>query len=106
MKICHLSAECMPFAKTGGLGDVAAALPRAQWAAGDEVEVWLPFHHSAAEWYRRRHSWPELGCAPFRGELLGQSYEVGILRGQLPASQVPVYFVAHDPFFHRGPIYA
>lgn len=106
MKICHLSAECMPFAKTGGLGDVAAALPRAQWAAGDDVEVWLPFHHSAAEWYRRRQSWPELGCAPFRVELLGQSYEVGILRGQLPASQVPVYFVAHDPFFHRGPIYA
>ncbi len=106
MKICHLSAECMPFAKTGGLGDVAAALPRAQWAAGNDVEIWLPFHLQAAEWYRRRHSWPALGCEPLRIEILGQSYEVGILRGQLPASQVPVYFVAHDPFFQRGPIYA
>ena len=26
MKIAHLSAECMPFAKTGGLGDVAALI--------------------------------------------------------------------------------
>ena len=64
MKITHLSAECMPFAKTGGLGDVAAALPRAQAAAGNDVEVWLPFHLPAAQWYRRHHSWPELGCEP------------------------------------------
>ncbi len=106
MKIAHLSAECMPFAKTGGLGDVAAALPRAQAAAGHEVEVWLPFHLPAAQWYRQRKSWPELGCEPLVLDIMGQSYQVGILRGQLPASQVPVYFVACDPFFHRGPIYA
>ncbi|PSM31349.1 glycogen synthase [Haliangium sp. UPWRP_2] len=106
MKISHLSAECMPFAKTGGLGDVTAALPRAQAAAGDDVDIWLPFHQPAAEWYRRQGTWPELGCPPFRIDIMGQSYEVGILRGRLPASEVPVYFVAHDPFFQRGPIYA
>ncbi len=101
MKISHLSAECSPFAKTGGLGDVVGALPKALARRDHDVDVWLPFHLEAAQWYRRRLQWPVEATPPFDVSVLGRPYRVGILKGQLPHGGVPVYFVAHDPFFHR-----
>jgi glycogen synthase len=35
MEIVHVSAECYPVAKAGGLGDVVGALPKYQCNAGD-----------------------------------------------------------------------
>ena len=42
MKIAFIGSECYPFVKTGGLGDVMYALPRALKREGDEVRVILP----------------------------------------------------------------
>lgn len=42
MKILFVSPECGPFVKTGGLGDVAAALPRALRALGHDVVTLMP----------------------------------------------------------------
>lgn len=106
MRITHLSAECVPFAKTGGLGDVAGALPKALAARGHDVDIWMPFHLEAARWFRRRFEWPAQAVDPFVVSVLGHPYQVGILRSVLPGSDVPVFFVAHDPLFHRGSIYA
>ena len=106
MRITHLSAECVPFAKTGGLGDVVGALPKAQRRHGHDVDVFLPFHLETAEWYRRRSTWPEAVLPPFDVPILGRNYTVGILRGTLPGSDVPIHFVAHDPLFHRPRLYA
>lgn len=47
MKIAHLSSEVAPWCKTGGLGDVLGALPKAQAQAGAQVAVFLPLHRSA-----------------------------------------------------------
>ncbi len=44
MKILHASAEVAPFSKTGGLGDVAAALPAALAAEGIDVLVVTPWY--------------------------------------------------------------
>jgi len=44
MKILFASAEVAPFSKTGGLGDVAGALPRALAARGHEVVVATPLY--------------------------------------------------------------
>lgn len=106
MRITHLSAECAPFAKTGGLGDVVGALPKALAARGHDVDVFLPFHLEAARWYRRKNEWPEAALPPYEVSVLGHAYTVGLLRGHLPGSDVPIYFVAHDPLFHRRTIYA
>jgi starch synthase len=42
LKILFPVSECVPFAKTGGLGDVAGALPKALAARGHDVRVVLP----------------------------------------------------------------
>ena len=42
MKIFHISAECYPMAKVGGLADVVGALPKCQKKAGHEVRVVVP----------------------------------------------------------------
>ena len=44
MKVLHASAEVAPFSKTGGLGDVAAALPAALAAEGADVLVVTPWY--------------------------------------------------------------
>ena len=44
MNIFHLSAECYPVAKVGGLGDVVGALPKYQNLAGMNASVVLPFY--------------------------------------------------------------
>jgi len=106
LRITHLAAECLPFAKTGGLGDVAGSLPKALAKRGHDVDVVIPFHLDAARWYRRRNDWPELAAGPYQVMVLGTSYDVALLRGHLPGSDVPVFFVAHDPLFHRRTIYA
>ncbi|MDT8418317.1 MAG: glycogen/starch synthase [Lutibacter sp.] len=44
MKITHISAECYPVAKVGGLADVVGALPKYQNDAGFASEVIMPFY--------------------------------------------------------------
>ena len=42
MKVLFVSAESYPFIKTGGLGDVAFALPKALKSLGVDVRIMLP----------------------------------------------------------------
>ncbi|MDZ7771821.1 MAG: glycogen/starch synthase [Balneolaceae bacterium] len=52
MKILHLSAECHPAAKVGGLADVVGALPRYQREEGVEASVIMPCYQTP--WLRDR----------------------------------------------------
>ena len=47
MRIAHLSSEVAPFSKTGGLADVAGALPPALAALGHDVTVIAPAHRTS-----------------------------------------------------------
>lgn len=44
MVIVHVSAECYPMAKAGGLGDVVGALPKYQNKQGDKGVVVMPMY--------------------------------------------------------------
>ncbi|HUH32491.1 MAG TPA: glycogen/starch synthase, partial [Daejeonella sp.] len=44
MNVVHLSAECYPVAKVGGLGDVVGALPKYLCRDGIQASVVLPFY--------------------------------------------------------------
>jgi starch synthase len=46
MEIIHVSAECYPVAKAGGLGDVVGALPKYQTQAGHVAKVVMPMYRT------------------------------------------------------------
>lgn len=65
MKILHISAECYPMAKVGGLGDVVGALPKYQNRAKLESAVVVPMHRTAFlltnEWLLVHSGWISMG---------------------------------------------
>ena len=46
MEIIHISAECYPVAKAGGLGDVVGALPKYQNSLGHIAKVVMPMYRT------------------------------------------------------------
>ena len=51
MKILFCSSEVVPFAASGGLGDVAGSLPKSLNAEGQDVRVILPLYGKIKEKY-------------------------------------------------------
>ncbi len=101
MKILVASSEVAPFAKTGGLADVAGALPKQLQQLGHEVVVFMPAYPSI-------HQVGE-SFVPLRGQFsvpLGASLVSGrLLKGRMPASDVTVYAVEQNEYFHRDALY-
>lgn len=54
MRTLFVAAECAPFFKTGGLGDVAGALPKALKEKGTEIKVVLPYFTKIADQYKKQ----------------------------------------------------
>jgi starch synthase len=54
MEILHVTAECYPYAKAGGLGDVAGALPKYQQQLGHVAKVVLPMYKTK---FLNTHTW-------------------------------------------------
>ena len=103
LKILFLTAEVAPFAKTGGLGDVSAALPRYLARAGHDVRVVMPLYD------RVRRSGAELETVIPPGEItlaLGpHRVRYGIARAPLPDSEAHVHFVDCPALYAREGIY-
>lgn len=106
MKIAHLSSEVSPFAKTGGLGDVLGALPKAQAKLGDDVTVWMPLYRQVWETLSRLGQFPEKATEPFDVLVGGTHFHVGVLRTHLPHNGVPVYLIGQDECFDRPQLYS
>lgn len=105
MRILFVSAEVSPFSKTGGLGDVAGALPKALTSAGHEVIVVTPFHKQAAARIAQlgvRGEWEE----PLTVSASTWSFEAGVFRTTLPQDPTPLYFIASKEFFDRDFVYS
>lgn len=91
--ILYLSAEMSPYASTGGLAQVAAALPRVLRRLGDDVRVILPRYGLIDP--QRQNLRPVIDAldVPFEND-----YErVGLW--QAPDPDLPTYFLEHDRFF-------
>ncbi|HKK81833.1 MAG TPA: glycogen/starch synthase, partial [Prolixibacteraceae bacterium] len=57
MNIIHVSAECYPVAKAGGLADVVGALPKYQNALGHKASVIMPFYYNK---FRNSHTFKDI----------------------------------------------
>jgi starch synthase len=101
VRILYAVSEVAPFAKTGGLADVAGALPAALARLGHEVRVVLPKYGGVKEsqWKLKRHD-------DFLVRLAGRTdYPFTVWSGTLPESPVEVLFLANDRLFGRSGLY-
>ncbi len=100
LKILLVSAEVAPFAKVGGLADVAGALPKALRAMGHDVRVVMPRYGSIdVEKYRLRRVLTGLGVP-----LAHQPVNADVLEGRI-GDEVPIYFIENQQFFGREGMY-
>ena len=103
MKIAFVSTECVPYAKTGGLADVAGALPITLSELGCEVKVFIPKYFIIDEVkHGLKYNW-EIGEMPVR--VNGQIRSVHVHQSKLPNSNVEINFIDCPHYFHRHRIY-
>jgi starch synthase len=100
MKVMHISAECYPVAKVGGLADVVGALPRYQQQAGCEVGVVMPYYQTA---FVAQHAWVSL----FQGQISFGSKELTyeILQAEGDPLDFALYVVRIPGLLDRAEIY-
>lgn len=100
MKILFVASEAMPFVRSGGLGDVAGALPKALNAQGHDCRVIIPFYkEEIKETYRDTVrfvastfvdlSWRRQYCGVYEAAYDGVTY----------------YFVDNEYYFKRKGLY-
>jgi starch synthase len=100
LRVLVIASEVAPFAKTGGLADVAAALPRALQGLGHDVRVLLPKYRGA-----EAHAGdPRVVVPGIRVSLGDRSTEGALLEGRSP-SGVPVYLLEHEHYYNRDGLY-
>jgi starch synthase len=103
LKILFLSAEVAPFAKVGGLADVAGALPKALKALGHDVRVVMPAYQKI-EQQGREGKFTALAGGMIVSIGAG-GLNAGVYEGKLPGSEVPIYFVAEGSLYDRAEVY-
>ncbi|KMQ51083.1 Glycogen synthase [Chitinispirillum alkaliphilum] len=100
LKILFVISEMDPYAKVGGLGDVASSLPKALRGMGHDVRVVIPRygfidldHHKAKQFFQSMGVWMgdrEEWCSVYKAQ---------------SADNVPVYMIEHGLYFHREGLY-
>jgi starch synthase len=100
LKILLLAAEVVPFAKTGGLADVAGTLPKAIRAMGHDIRVAMP-RYGRIE--RDKFQLEEV-LPPFDVPIHRTTEPARILQATI-GNDVPVYMVDNAKYFDREGIY-
>jgi len=100
LRVLFCAAEVTPFAKTGGLADVAGSLPKAIRAQGHDIRVVMPrYRRISPEEYGLVELMPSL-----RVPMDTETEDARILEGSLGAG-VPVYMVDNAKYYDRDGIY-
>ncbi|MBR7111404.1 MAG: glycogen synthase GlgA [Clostridia bacterium] len=98
-KILFVGAEAMPFAATGGLGDVLGSLPAALAKTGADVRVILPLYGQVGDAWRREMK----DEATFTVSLAWRQLYCGIK--SLKKQGVTYYFIDNEYYFKRDTLY-
>ena len=99
LKVLFVASEVAPFRKTGGLADVAGVLPRALRARGIDIRVVMPLYQGMA-WSNLEKLDGTLAVPMYFGQA-----RAGVRMGQLPGSDLPIYFIEYNRFFDRPHLY-
>lgn len=100
LKIAFIASEVVPFAKTGGLADVAGALPKALKKSGHDIIVIMPRYYKIDKSKLIKIDAPLGVPMGSMGELWAAVYTT-----TLPNSDVPIYFIDYEEYFGRSGLY-
>jgi len=103
LKILFLSSETYPFAKTGGLADVAGSLPKALKELGHEIRVIMPKYKEINE---RRYVLREvIRLKDIAIDFGDEKIHFNVKSAFIPDSKIQIYFIDYKPFFYRDGLY-
>ncbi|QDX82333.1 starch synthase [Denitratisoma sp. DHT3] len=94
MKVLFATSELAPWVKTGGLGDVAAALPPALRQTGADVRVLVPFYPALRQAFPDAAPWAAV--PPLGGRLGG-----ALLRSARTPDGTPLLLLEHNDHYDR-----
>lgn len=99
VKVLFVAAEAVPFAKTGGLADVAGSLPKQLRNQGADVRVIMPKYSSIPAQYREQLTLKHRTTVTvgWRQQYCGVE--------ALEHEGVPVYFIDNEAYFKRSGLY-
>ena len=100
LKVLLVAAEAVPFAKVGGLADVAGSLPKALRRLGHDARLTIPKYGTIDE--AKFGLTPALG--PFPVPVGSGDLSAFVLEGTA-GDDLPAYLVANDEYFGREKIY-
>ncbi len=98
MKVAVLAAEAVPYSKTGGLGDVAGALPKALRQVGVDSLLITPLYQQTKETFVERLAIDDLWV-----DWRGQNYRAQVFYSEANGS--PTFLIHAPELFFRSSIY-
>jgi starch synthase len=101
MKILFVASEVIPFAKTGGLADVAGALPKELTKLGHEVIVVMPRYRNI----NKADYSATLEVSNLEVHLGNTSINGSAYKAIIPGAKTPIYFIENDFLFDRAGLY-
>ncbi|HEY2805921.1 MAG TPA: glycogen synthase [Gemmatimonadales bacterium] len=99
--IVHVSAECWPYARSGGLGEAVSSLAAYQAEAGLPTVVLMPLYRQVRSVVQ---DFEPIG-EPFEVQLGPTRERTRLLRARTPATATDVVFIEHPHFFDRPALY-
>lgn len=103
LRICFVSSEVAPLAKTGGLADVSGALPRQLNALGHDVRIFMPLYSGID---RNKYSLHAVeGLRDIAMALGTLEFRFSLLKATLPDSKSPIYLIDCPAAFDRASLY-
>lgn len=99
MKVLFAVSECVPFVKTGGLADVAGALPKELKKLGTEVHVMLPNYSLISDEFKQSFQFK----TSIEVQLGSMNQYCGIFNMELDG--ITYHFIDNEYYFHRSSLY-
>ncbi|MBD3867417.1 MAG: glycogen synthase GlgA [Acidobacteria bacterium] len=103
LRICFVSSEVAPFAKTGGLADVSSALPGFLAGAGHDVRVFMPMYGSIN--HDRADMKPVHGLTDIAVDMGGRQVTCSVHETVTAPGGAPLYLLDCPEYYHREALY-